>query len=609
MLKITLHKILCLLLVIVSSFNAKLGAQNFKKIPFSVFETSDTMSIKDVINADHLFKEASAYNTSSPSKTYWIRLDFHEEYANLDKNNTWFLRFRNFDFGTLFYQEEDHLKSYAFGEFDVYDKNNLKIQSKRWFFPFKKDDLIKNRYIYLKIKRVRSFDAIKNWQFRYTATAQKNLVGNYYSNGDLRNLIPVFIFTGICFIMFFITLVSFFSLKKMEFLFYALYILALFLYLCGYTFNLQSIFGSHRVMGYWFFQIMQVLINLCYVIFVIYYLNTQKNYSKLHRVLILISIVLGLIVISDTLFFYVGYYAGHIHIMNFQRLIMSIFGFAGMIYLIFKAKNRLAYFVVSGSFLYTMGALGLLFLNNRNYMIGGSTLEITIFGLGLIYKIQQGHIEKLHFERESYINIKKALRAQINPHFIFNSLSSIQHLVTKNDRISAIKYLSKFSSLTRSILESSITSNALLSEEIKMLHNYLELEALRFDNEFEYTIVVNDNIDTNAIEIPSMLLQPFIENAIIHGLLPKPNGSKTVSINFEKNGQMLVCEIDDNGIGREASGKKTHIHKRGRKSRGLEVTRQRLNTLNDSEDNIEITDKTDNSGNASGTKVIIRIPI
>ena len=609
MLKRISSKTLYLLVAMICGFYVQINAQRFKKIPFKIYETSENISIDSVLKIDHSFKEASAYHKSSPSKTYWVRLDFREEYTHLDKNNIWYLRFRNFDFGSLFYHEDASIKSYAFGEFDFYEKNTFKIPSISWFFPFEKKHLVKNRFIYLKVKRVRSFDIIKNWQFRYTSPDQKNLITNYYSNSSLEGLIPIYLFSGVCFIMFFITLISFFSLKKMEFLFYALYILSLFLYLCGHTFSLQTIFGSHKIMSYWFFQIMQVLINLCYVIFVLYYLNTRKDYPKLHKVLIYIVFVLCLIIFLDTLSFYVGYYAGHIHIMNFQRLIMSLFGFAGMIYLLFKSKDRLPYFVVSGSFLYTIGALGLFFLNHRGYMIGGAALEIAIFGLGLVYKVQKGEAEKLHFEKESHINSSKALRAQINPHFIFNSLSSIQHLVTKNDKVSAIKYLSKFSSLTRSILENSIESNALLSEEIKMLHNYLELEALRFDNAFNYTITVDDDLDTDAIEIPSMLLQPFIENAIIHGLLPKPNGNKSITINFKKNQQIIVCEIDDNGIGRAAANERNHIHKRNKKSRGLEVTKQRLDTLNKSQDNIEIIDKTDNFGNALGTKITIKIPI
>ena len=309
--------------------------------------------------------------------------------------------------------------------------------------------------------------------------------------------------------------------------------------------------------------------------------------------------------------FLTGYYAGHIYLMDFQRLIMSIFGFAGMIYLIFKAKDRLAFFVVSGSLLYTLGALGLLFLNNRDYMIGGATVEIAIFGLGLVYKIRQGYAERIYFERESYVNINKALRAQMNPHFIFNSLSSIQHLITSGKKAEAIKYLHKFSKLMRSLLESSIETSVILDDEIKMLKAYLELESLRFDHTFQYDIEIEDEIDTHIVEVPLLIIQPFVENAIIHGLLPKENGEKKLNITFRKDESYLLCVVDDNGVGRYRKSIKSNFHK-NKKSRGLEVTEKRLQILNpkgETTKNIQIIDKMTESGDPLGTSIIIKIPV
>ena len=290
---------------------------------------------------------------------------------------------------------------------------------------------------------------------------------------------------------------------------------------------------------------------------------------------------------------------------------MSLFGIIGMLFLLIKGKSKLAYFIVVGSFFYMAGALGFLFFNKRDYMILGSVIEILIFASGLTYKIQLEYKDKLKFQKEAYTNKTKALRAQINPHFIFNSLSSIQSFITSNDRVSALKYLSKFSRLTRNILESSIETNVVLADEIKMLNDYLELESLRFDNAFTYNINVGDNLETNLIEVPFMILQPFVENAIIHGLLPKKEGLKQLTLSFRMETDYVHCKIEDNGIGREAASKKQHIHKKEKKSRGMEITLQRLKTINNdmTENNIEIIDKVDDNHNSLGTTIIIKIPI
>lgn len=201
------------------------------------------------------------------------------------------------------------------------------------------------------------------------------------------------------------------------------------------------------------------------------------------------------------------------------------------------------------------------------------------------------------------------LRAQINPHFIFNSLSSIQYLISSHKVESSIKYLSKFSRLTRNILESSIEDKILLKNEIKILEDYLALESLRFDNTFSYKINVENQLESQNIEIPSMVIQPFLENALIHGLLPKKQGAKHLSINFKIENEFLICVVDDTGIGRDLSQKKSSIYRGEKKSRGMEITKLRLEALGEIEEAVKIMDKYDSEGRALGTTVIIRIPI
>lgn len=219
---------------------------------------------------------------------------------------------------------------------------------------------------------------------------------------------------------------------------------------------------------------------------------------------------------------------------------------------------------------------------------------------------QKAHIEEMNYQLEN-----RMLRAQINPHFIFNSLSSIQHFITADDKPAALKYLTKFSHLLRQVLESSITGNVLLKEELKLLTMYLELEALRFDNGFTFSIDVDEKINADEVEIPTMILQPLIENAILHGLMPKPN-NRNLRIVFKADDTNLEITIEDNGIGRTAAAEKQKGRQKESPSRGISVTEQRLASLRAKhgwQTDLHYRDLIDAFGKPAGTCVVLRLPI
>ena len=204
----------------------------------------------------------------------------------------------------------------------------------------------------------------------------------------------------------------------------------------------------------------------------------------------------------------------------------------------------------------------------------------------------------------------QALRAQMNPHFIFNTLSSIQHYISNNDTDAALKYLSKFAKLMRKIMDNSKQQMIAVAEEINALNLYLELEVMRFDKKFEYQIIIDPEIDQTYDRIPSMLIQPYVENAIIHGLLPKQGNGK-ISIELKKINDTLLCTIEDNGIGREKSMEFKKNRVQQHKSMGMSITKERLDILNSSLNsniNAEIIDLFENR-NSSGTKVQLIIPL
>lgn len=203
----------------------------------------------------------------------------------------------------------------------------------------------------------------------------------------------------------------------------------------------------------------------------------------------------------------------------------------------------------------------------------------------------------------------QALRTQMNPHFIFNCLSSINKFILKNDMDTASDYLTRFSRLIRQVLTNSQLSLIPLSDEIEMLRLYLDMERLRFSESFSYNIIYENTIEPETIYIPPMLLQPFCENAIWHGLMHKEGSGKLDIVMSIQNGE-LQCIIADNGIGRE---KATELKTKSgvkQKSFGLKITTERLALFNNEKtvDSFYRTeDIVDEKGSVAGTKVILNI--
>ena len=221
--------------------------------------------------------------------------------------------------------------------------------------------------------------------------------------------------------------------------------------------------------------------------------------------------------------------------------------------------------------------------------------------------------KRLQMEKDFLELEQKALRLQMNPHFIFNALNSIQGLIGTGNEQQARYYLAKFSRLMRQILDNSRNTFITLEEEINTLENYLIIEQFCNGNKFDYEISVDESLEKDYIKIPPMLVQPFVENAIKHGM-KKYDGQHRgfIRINFDDREKFLECTITDNGIGREKaeelirSSMETY-----HQSTSFLVTRERLDLLQENltQENFEIIDLHDASGEASGTQVIIRIPI
>ncbi len=231
-------------------------------------------------------------------------------------------------------------------------------------------------------------------------------------------------------------------------------------------------------------------------------------------------------------------------------------------------------------------------------------LGIGVFGY-IIYFIVQRNKRNNAIEENLRRSRLTALRSQMNPHFMFNSLNSIQEFILSGDKRTANKYLTRFAKLMRSVLDMSDKSRITLEKEIEALKLYLELENLRFDGTMSYEINVAKEILINETTIPSMLIQPYVENAIKHGLMHK-EGDKKIKINFKLEGKYLLCEVDDNGIGRETALALVQTKRKKHESKAMSVTEERLKLLNSSykdDLDLEIIDKKNEQGESLGTKI------
>ncbi|WP_298740132.1 tetratricopeptide repeat protein [uncultured Chitinophaga sp.] len=249
-----------------------------------------------------------------------------------------------------------------------------------------------------------------------------------------------------------------------------------------------------------------------------------------------------------------------------------------------RTKRNIVYTLSTAGFLFMLAIGGFFYIRHRNLEANKHTLQLEL----------------------------RSLRAQMNPHFIFNSLSSIHRFIWSNNQEEASDYLTKFSRLMRMILDNTQHTFISLNKEVESLRLYLDLERLRCNGVFDYNITVADEINDEEVMIPPMIIQPYVENAIWHGLVHK-SGKGLLSIDMMLNGRTLVCIVTDNGIGRkramEIKAKKGVTHR----SMGMQVTEGRIDLIrkiNNSRDtNVIITDLEDGEGRPAGTQVKLTLPV
>lgn len=249
-------------------------------------------------------------------------------------------------------------------------------------------------------------------------------------------------------------------------------------------------------------------------------------------------------------------------------------------------------------------------LANRAYLNLGIVILLGLVISGTIfywfYRKQKDKRLMLQYELQS-------LRSQMNPHFIFNALNSIDNYIWKKDPEQASAYLVKFSNLMRMTLQNSRSRSIPFGAELEFLKLYMELENFRHDGKFNYTIDVAPGINGENVRIPSMVIQPFVENAILHGLSHKTDGECQLTIRFSRKNDLIVCEVEDNGIGRNRARQLQQKNVSGRESLGILVTEERVKLLKKitgkKELHIKITDMKNDDDQSTGTRVTLILPV
>jgi len=427
---------------------------------------------------------------------------------------------------------------------------------------------------------------------------------------------------GGLFVLFIYHFLIFFQNKSKLYLYYSLYLLALTIYL------LQHVIPEEFKGFYTYFNFsIQFLAYAAYIAFARDLLDTRTHLLKWDRYFRLeIAVLLILAAVFVLIQFFLG---SEFQIKAFTVIAPTLTIFALITYyiIITRIKDNFSLYFVIGSLLYVVLAnisflevfTGEEFFTNLGvqpmfFVYLGAILQCLIFSVIIGFIIKRIEQKSKNAEVRLAVKLKEmeelkmtTLQSQMNPHFLFNSLNSINNFVLKSEVEKASDYITKFSKLIRVILNSSSSPTSTLSEELGILALYVKLEQMRVTGGFDYIVTIDEKLDLEKIKVPPLFLQPFIENSIWHGIM-KIEGKKIIELAIKEDNGSVVCIILDNGIGINKTLKATtHISER-KKFFGAEATENRIRILHQNE-GVHIETKDISSGEKTGTQVLISFPL
>jgi len=335
-----------------------------------------------------------------------------------------------------------------------------------------------------------------------------------------------------------------------------------------------------------------VALYISYTSFAFYFVNADSNKPWIYYGTRIFAVLSLMSIIPEIIFLVQGKFALSYSYYFHCRNAMSIYCL-GLILLISKyRKEPFVKFILAGSsILLTSEIISNFLPKGIDSMVGtvGAYLEMGVFALGLSYRVKLQYSKRLQLLQENIektqliadLQVEKSrlnmsvLQSQMNPHFIFNSLNSINRYILKNNKDEASYFLSQFSKLMRQILDSSVETSITLEAELNSVQLYLELESMRYNGIFTYQINIAEGIDLQNIIVPPIIIQPFVENSIKHGFINRIGNEKLI-ISISRHHLQTLIIIEDNGVGRSYSSKENALHDKAHKSKGLKITEDRI---------------------------------
>lgn len=427
---------------------------------------------------------------------------------------------------------------------------------------------------------------------------------------------------GGLFVLFIYHFLIFFQNKSKMYLYYSLYLLALTIYLLQHVVS-ESFEGIYNYLNY----SIQFLAYAAYLAFARDLLDTRAHLIRWDKYLELgvkVLLLLAAVFMSIQFFFDFSFQTKAFVVI---APILTIFTLLAYYVIITKIKDNSSRVFVIGSLIYVVLSnvsfielfIGPEFFISKGiqpmfFVYLGAILQCIIFSVIIGFIIKRIQDKSKNAEVRLAVKLKEmeelkmtALQSQMNPHFLFNSLNSINNFVIKSEVEKASDYITKFSKLIRVILNSSSSPTAMLSEELSILELYVKLEQMRITGGFNYIVNVDEKLNLDSIKVPTLFLQPFIENSIWHGIM-KVEGEKIIELTIKEDNGNVLCVILDNGIGiNKTKEARTHISER-RKFLGAEATENRIRILHKNK-GVEIETKDISSGDKTGTKVSISFPL
>jgi len=426
---------------------------------------------------------------------------------------------------------------------------------------------------------------------------------------------------GALFILFVYHLMIFFQNRKKVFLYYSLYLI------CFLFYFLKDISTPDYLPIYAYINFsLQFLGYGAYVAFARELLNTEKHVPEWDTLLKLEIIAF---LILSVVFIFIQILFGYSYQEKLWIMVMPIFTvFSLLTYIVLtKIKGKHVTFFIIGSLTYMILAnislLGPYALGNNYFIVRGiepmfftylgAMIETAMFALIIGYTVRIIEKRKTEIESQLALQIKEmsdlkmtVLQTQMDPHFLYNSLNSINNFVLQNDIEKASDYITKFSRLIREILKNSTSLSIPLEDDLGVLGLYVRLEQMRMVGGFDYVVTIDDNIDLKEIRVPPLFMQPYVENAIWHGF-SNYDGYKKINLSIYDEDDKIRCEIMDNGIGIDQSKQGNKIMDGKRKPFGLKVSEDRIKLLYENQ-NVYVIIEDISDEKTSGTKVTLKFP-